>query len=77
MNATDEFTPHGCALPLAAPSGPAATQAAMAPAPQAPDAPHGHVHRERDFGIGYGNSSGYGSALHFTDGHVDGLFRFR
>lgn len=36
-----------------------------------------HVHRVREFGIGYGNSSGYGSALHFTDGHEDALFKFR
>jgi hypothetical protein len=46
-------------------------------------APHGaadavrHVHRERDYGVGYGNSSGYGSPLHFLDGHVDRMFRFR
>lgn len=33
-----------------------------------------HVHRERDYGIGYGNSSGYASLRHFTDGHVDPLF---
>lgn len=26
-----------------------------------PAAPVRHVHRERDYGIGYGNSSGYGS----------------
>jgi hypothetical protein len=25
-----------------------------------------HEHRERDFGIGYGNSSGYGSEEHFA-----------
>ena len=36
-----------------------------------------HVHHVREFGIGYGNSSGYGSALHFTDGHEDALFKFR
>lgn len=42
-----------------------------------PDAPHAHLHRQRDFGIGYGNSSGYGSTLHFIDGHVDAPFRFR
>ena len=36
-----------------------------------------HLHRERDFGVGYGNSSGYASARRFTDGHVDPLFRFR
>ncbi|MGI8560464.1 MAG: hypothetical protein ACR2J7_03305 [Luteimonas sp.] len=34
-----------------------------------------HVHRERDYGIGYGNSSGHASLRHFTDGHVDPLFR--
>jgi hypothetical protein len=77
MNATDESTAHGCAQSPRAPVGPDAAQQAMSLPAQAPDAPHGHVHRERDFGIGYGNSSGYGSALHFTDGHVDGLFRFR
>jgi hypothetical protein len=36
-----------------------------------------HVHHAREFGIGYGNSSGYGSSLHFTDGHEDALFKFR
>lgn len=42
-----------------------------------PDAPKTHLHhdRERDFGIGYGNSSGYGTDLHYTDGHVDPVFR--
>ena len=33
--------------------------------------------RERDFGVGYGNSSGYASARHYTDGHADPLFRCR
>jgi hypothetical protein len=28
--------------------------------------PARHQHRERDFGIGYGNSSGYGSEEHFA-----------
>ncbi len=36
-----------------------------------------HVHREREFGVGYGNSSGYGYDTHFTDGHVDPMFRFK
>jgi hypothetical protein len=31
-----------------------------------PAAPVRHVHRERDFGIGYGNSSGYGCEEHFA-----------
>ena len=38
--------------------------------------PPRHLHRQRDFGIGYGNSSGYGSELHYVDGHVDPIFRF-
>lgn len=37
--------------------------------------PARHLHRAREFGIGYGDSSGYGSALHFTDGHRDAPFR--
>ena len=37
--------------------------------------PPPHLHRRRDFGIGYGNSSGYGSELHYVDGHVDPIFR--
>ncbi len=36
-----------------------------------------HVHHERELGIGYGNSSGYGVTLHFFDGHVDPMFRLR
>ena len=47
------------------------------PAPQAQPAGNRHLHRERDFGVGYGNSSGYAAARRFTDGHVDPLFRFR
>ncbi len=45
-----------------------------APGRQAPEPPR-HLHRQRDFGIGYGNSSGYGSELHYVDGHVDPIFR--
>jgi len=37
--------------------------------------PEHHVHRAREFGIGYGNSSGYGIDQHFIDGHVDPMFR--
>lgn len=36
-----------------------------------------HAHRQRDYGIGYGNSSGYGSDRHFIDGHVDPIFSCR
>ena len=31
--------------------------------------------RERDFGIGYGNSSGYGLARHYVQDHGQPLFR--
>lgn len=34
-----------------------------------------HVHRERDFGIGYGNSSGYGRDRHYTRNGFAPLFR--
>lgn len=52
----------------------------FAPSAQSPPMPGAepprHLHRPRDFGIGYGNSSGYGSELHYVDGHVDPMFRF-
>ncbi len=76
MNAKKELVSNQPAVPQ---RRQAAREASSleSPAAQPPDAPHGHVHRQRDFGIGYGNSSGYGSALHFIDGHVDAPFRFR
>lgn len=33
------------------------------------------LHRQRQPGFGYGRSGGYGTRLHFTDGHVDAMFR--
>jgi hypothetical protein len=45
------------------------------PAPPVPEEPVRHLHRQRDYGIGYGNSSGYGSEQHYVDGHVDPIFR--
>ena len=33
--------------------------------------------RERDFGVGYGNSSGYASGRRYTHRHADPLFRCR
>ncbi|GAB3100667.1 hypothetical protein [Lysobacter terrae] len=33
-----------------------------------------HVHRERDFGVGYGNSSGYGRERYTSNGFAP-LFR--
>lgn len=29
--------------------------------------PSRHIHRERDFGVGYGNSSGYASTRRYAD----------
>jgi hypothetical protein len=36
------------------------------PSPPPAVQPARHHHRERDFGIGYGNSSGYGCEEHFA-----------
>ena len=45
-------------------------------APSTPTTTHiPHQHRERDFGIGYGNSSGYGTEEHYV--HPWGPDRFR
>jgi hypothetical protein len=35
-----------------------------------------HVHRERDFGVGYGNSSGYASDRHYTSDWMPDRFGF-
>ena len=35
-----------------------------------------HLHRERDFGIGYGNSSGYASRRRYTSNWAPSQFRF-
>ncbi|HEY0502749.1 MAG TPA: hypothetical protein VGD42_04560 [Lysobacter sp.] len=35
-----------------------------------------HVHRERDFGIGYGNSSGYASDRRYASNWAPPRFRF-
>jgi len=35
-----------------------------------------HLHRERDFGIGYGNSSGYASRRRYTSSWAPSQFRF-
>lgn len=37
--------------------------------------PTRHVHRERDFGVGYGNSSGYASARRYADPREQPRFR--
>ena len=36
-----------------------------------------HVHGERDFGVGYGNSSGYGTDRHYVTDWAPQMFRCR
>jgi hypothetical protein len=38
-------------------------------------APTRHMHRQRDFGVGYGNSSGYGRDRSYTSSGFAPLFR--
>ena len=52
---------------------PAAVAVAAAGAAQA--ASIRHVHRERDFGVGYGNSSGYGRERRYTSNGFAPRFR--
>ena len=40
-------------------------------------APIRHVHSERDFGVGYGNSSGYGTDRHYVTDWSPQMFRCR
>jgi len=35
-----------------------------------------HLHRERDFGVGYGNSSGYASQRRYTSNWAPSHFKF-
>ncbi|MDR7100278.1 hypothetical protein J2X04_002659 [Lysobacter niabensis] len=44
-------------------------------APATPVAPVRHLHRERDFGVGYGNSSGYASNRRYSSSAFQPLFR--
>ena len=39
-------------------------------------APIRHVHRERDFGVGYGNSSGYATQRRYADTSSQPRFKF-
>jgi hypothetical protein len=54
------------------PSSPSA-QTKAAPAVQT--AQVRHIHRDRDFGVGYGNSSGYASNRRYTSEWAQPLFR--
>lgn len=38
--------------------------------------PTRHTHRERDFGVGYGNSSGYASARQYASNWAPPRFKF-
>ncbi|GAB3345149.1 hypothetical protein [Lysobacter tyrosinilyticus] len=47
-----------------------------APATQSTDSAQvRHLHRERDFGVGYGNSSGYNSNRRYSNSGFEPLFR--
>jgi hypothetical protein len=54
--------------PHPAPNPPRRESVPASPDSARPDPQAGvrHHHRERDFGIGYGNSSGYGAEEHFV-----------
>ena len=52
-----------------------AVVATAAPGAALQAAPIRHVHRQRDFGVGYGNSSGYGRERHYTSNAFAPLFR--
>ncbi|MFC3551911.1 hypothetical protein ACFOLC_12950 [Lysobacter cavernae] len=57
-------------LPLTVP-----TSSTVKPAATLLAAPVRHLHRERDFGIGYGNSSGYASARRYIADWAPPRFR--
>ena len=53
-----------------------------APGPNAPQSPSArpeqrHLYRDRDFGIGYGSSSGYGRDKRYVRDSGQALFRFK
>lgn len=75
MNVRHPFPePSSSGSPRSAPDMSSVKPGQSPPSPGAE--PPRHLHRQRDFGIGYGNSSGYGSERHYVDGHVDPIFRF-
>ena len=52
------------------------------PRPTAPSVPAAiavptRIHRERDFGVGYGSSSGYASPRRYADSRGQSFFRCR
>ncbi|MBX9401182.1 hypothetical protein K4L06_07635 [Lysobacter sp. BMK333-48F3] len=52
------------------------TTTTTAPAAAKTVAPVRHLHRQRDFGVGYGNSSGYASNRSYASNWVQPRFRF-
>ncbi len=61
MNAVIRPTPSNVTVP--------APRATVTPLPVR------HIHRERDFGVGYGNSSGYASERRYAQNWMQPLFR--
>jgi len=57
------------------PASPAAPNPNDSSRPNVVPLPVRHVHRERDFGVGYGNSSGYASHRRYVDNWVQPRFR--
>ena len=47
------------------------------PRPTADTAAPARIHRERDFGVGYGSSSGYASNRRYADSRGQTFFRCR
>lgn len=64
IHATPSRTPPSPAVPLPAPTTPRSEARAVR-----------HLHRERDFGVGYGNSSGYASYRRYSSNWIQPRFR--
>lgn len=61
---------------LATRTSPSATNARFAQPAAASAAPSRHPHRQRDFGVGYGNSSGYASTRQYASNWAPPRFKF-
>ena len=56
--------------------GGAADAASALEVPQAPPIRHVHGDRDAEFGVGYGNSSGYADGRHYVNNWATRMFRF-
>ena len=61
---------------LATCTSPSAANTRFAQPAAASSAPSRHLHRERDFGVGYGNSSGYASTRQYASNWAPPRFKF-